>query len=79
MIALIFIIHYVKSVHIRSFYGPIFPAFGLNTKFMEYLFVFSPNARKHEPEKRRIRTLFTQWFFCIFVRKFTRSNLVRVS
>ena len=40
--------HCVKSVHIRSFFGPYFPAFGLNTG-------------KYGPEKLRIRTLFTQW------------------
>ena len=30
------------------FFGPYFPAFGLNTS---YLSVFSPNARKYGPEK----------------------------
>ena len=38
----------MKSVHIRSFSGPYFPAFGLNTW-------------KNGPEKLWIRTLFTQW------------------
>ena len=28
---LVILIHYVKSVHIRRFSGPHFPAFGLNT------------------------------------------------
>ena len=46
--------HYVKSVRIRSFSGPYFPAFGLNFP------VFSPNAGKYGPGKLRIRTLFTQ-------------------
>ena len=49
--------HCVKSVRIRSFSGPYFPAFGLNTP---YLSVFSPNTGKYRPEKLRIRTLFTQ-------------------
>ena len=44
-------LHCVKSVHIRSFSGPYFPAFGLITKRCEYLSVFSPNAGKYAPEK----------------------------
>ena len=39
--------HCVKSVRIRSYSGPYFPAFGLNT---EYLSVFSQNAGKYGPE-----------------------------
>ena len=39
----------MKSVGIRSFSSPYFPAF-----------IFSPNSGKHGPEKIRIRTLFTQ-------------------
>ena len=54
---LLFITNCVKSVCIRSFSGPFFPAFGLNTP---YLFFFSPNAGKYGPEKLRSRTLFTQ-------------------
>ena len=50
------IAHCVKRVRILSFYGPYFPAFG----YTSYLSVFSPNAGKNEPEKLRIRTLFTQ-------------------
>ena len=38
-----------KSVRIRSFSGPYFPAF-----------VFGQNLGKHRPEKLQIRTLFTQ-------------------
>ena len=56
--------HCVKSVRIRSFSGPHFPAFGLNTErysVSPYLSVFSPNAEKYGSEKLRIRTLFTQW------------------
>ena len=41
--------HCVKSVCIRSFSGPHFPAT-----------VFSQNAGKYGPEKLRIRILFTQ-------------------
>ena len=38
-------VHYVKSIRIRSYSGPHFPAFGLNMeKYGEYLSVFSPNA-----------------------------------
>ena len=35
--------YWVKSVRIRSFSGPYFPAFGLNTRDTPYLSVFSPN------------------------------------
>ena len=52
--------HCVKSVHIRSFSGLHFLAFGLNTEYPEYLLVFSRNAGKYGPEKLRIRTLFKQ-------------------
>ena len=38
----------MKSVQIRSFSGPYFSAFGLNT---ERHGVFSPNARKYGPGK----------------------------
>ena len=51
----------MKSVRIRSFSGPYFPAFGLNT----YLSVFSLNAGKYVPQKLLIRTLFTQCLFSI--------------
>ena len=47
---------WVKSIRIRSFSGPYFPALGLS--------VFTPNAGKYRPEKLRIKTLFTQ---CIVV------------
>ena len=39
--------HYVKSLHIWSYSGPYFPAFGLNTERYPnagYLSLFSPNA-----------------------------------
>ena len=52
------IYHYVKSVRIRSFSGPCFPAFGLNTERYE---VLSLNAGKYGREKLRMRTLFTQY------------------
>ena len=50
--------HCVKNVPIRSFSGPYFPAFVLNTE--RYLFVLSPNGEKYRPEQLRIRTLVTQ-------------------
>ena len=50
----------MKSVCIRSFSGPYFPAFGLNTERYEYLSIFRPNAGKYKPEKLQIRALFTQ-------------------
>ena len=45
----------MKSVHIRSFSGPHFPAFGLNREKYFYLFIFGPNAGEYRPEKFRIR------------------------
>ena len=39
----------VKSVRIRSFSGPYFPAFWLNTPY-PYISVFSPNMGKYRPE-----------------------------
>ena len=54
--------HSVKSVLIRSFSGPYFPAFGLDTGICSpYLFLLSPNAGKYGPEKFQIQTLFTHW------------------
>ena len=50
--------HCVKNVRIRSFSGPYFPAFVLNTE--RYLFVLSLNGEKYGPEQPRIRTLVTQ-------------------
>ena len=43
------------------FLAPIFPHSGWIRRDTEYLSVFSPNAGKYEPEKLRIRILFTQW------------------
>ena len=40
--------HCVESVCNRSYSGPSFPAFGLNTE--RYLSVFSPKAGKFGPE-----------------------------
>ena len=63
-------IHYVKSIRIRSFSGPYFLAFGLNTEWIqkdtEYLSIFSPNAGKCGPEKLLMRALFTH---CLFLLK----------
>ena len=54
--------HCVKSVCIRSFSGPYFPAFRLNTERLEtpYPSVFSPNGGRCRREKLQIWTLFTQ-------------------
>ena len=50
--------HCVKSVRIRSFFGPYFPTFGLNTKRYEVsLSVLSPNAGKYGSEKLQKWTL----------------------
>ena len=39
--------HYMKTVRTRSYAGPHFPAFGLNT---ERYRVFSPNTGKYGPD-----------------------------
>ena len=49
--------HCIKSVPMRSYSGPYFPAFELNT---EYLSVFTLNAGKCQPEQLRIPTFFTK-------------------
>ena len=54
-------IHCVKKARIRSFSGPYFPAFGLNTDIS----AFSPNAGKYGPEKLRVRKLFTEWLIIV--------------
>ena len=43
-------LHCMKSDRIRSFSGPYFPAFGLNTPCLS---VFSPNAGKYGPENSK--------------------------
>ena len=62
--------HWVKSVHIRSFFLPYFLAFGLNTK-TEYLSVNWQNAEKCGPEKLRAWTLFTHCVIYTFLSTFT--------
>ena len=54
----------IKSVHIRSFSDPYFPAFRHSNWIRRdtlYLSAFSPNTGKYGPEKLRIRPFFTQW------------------
>ena len=66
--------HCVKNVHIRSFSGPYFATFALNTKDKEYFSVFSPNAGKCRPGIPLWRTIFMEWFLvsCIlFLFKFS--------
>ena len=57
--------HCVKWVHIRSFSGPYFPVFRLNTKGYSYHSVFGQNAKKYRPGKLQIGILFTQWILCL--------------
>ena len=52
--------HCVKSVRIRTFSGPYFPALALNTERYGEILRISPNAGKYGQEKLRIRTIFTQ-------------------
>ena len=48
-----------KSARIRSYSGPYFPAFGLNTKRYGVSLRIQSEWGKYTPEKLRIRTLFT--------------------
>ena len=45
--------YWVKSVRIRSFSGPYFPAFGLNTRDTPYLSVFSPNLENTDQKNSK--------------------------
>ena len=42
--------HYVKSVGIRSYYGPYFPAFGLNTERFSYSVQMRENTDRNNSE-----------------------------
>ena len=55
-------LHRVKSVRIRSYSGPHFPAFVLDTERYGVSPVFSLNAGKCEPELLRMRALFMQCY-----------------
>ena len=55
------VLHWVKCVCIRSFGGPYFPVFGLNTERYGVYLRLSPNVGKNGPEKLQIRTSFTQY------------------
>ena len=58
--------HWIKSVHIWSFSGPHFLAYGLTTeRYGEYLSVFNSNAGKYGPEIFGIRSLFTLIFISL--------------
>ena len=52
--------HCVKSVCIRSYSGPCFHAFGLNTEGYSESLRISPNVGKYRPEQLRIQTLFAE-------------------
>ena len=51
--------HCVKSVRIRSFSGPYFSAFGLNTERYGVSLCTQSKCGKDGPEKLRIGALFT--------------------
>ena len=59
---LLFSVHQVslrEKCPYSEFFGPYFPAFGLNTRDTK----FSPNAGKYGPEKLRTLTRFTLFLF----------------
>ena len=49
----------MKSVRVRSFSGPYFPAFGLNTEIYSASIRIQSTYGKNGTEKLRIRTFFT--------------------
>ena len=61
-------LHCVKSVLIRSFSGPYFPTFGLNTEIHRVNLRFQFEYGKTRTRKLRIRALFTKrWWININV------------
>ena len=62
LLAFLFVLHCVKSVRIRSFSGPYFPAFRLNTERHGLSFRIQSECGKYGPEKRQLRTPFTQCY-----------------
>ena len=68
------IYYWMKSVRIRSFSGPHFPAFGLNTeRYGVSLSLFIPNEGKYGPEKLQIQTLFMH---CILIEYLFKAAIV---
>ena len=55
------LIHCVKSVQIRSFFGPYFPVFGLNTKIYGVNLRNQCEYRKIQTRKNSIFGHFMQW------------------
>ena len=61
------ITHCVKSVHIRSYFGPHFSR--ISRIWTDYGEIYSVQMReKYRPELLRIRTLFRQWRYIVSVR-----------
>ena len=52
------VLHFVKSVGIRSFSSQYFPAFGLNTERYEVSLRIQSKCGKYGPENLQIRALF---------------------
>ena len=61
-VKLVKVLHCVKSVHIRTFSGPNFPAFGLKTEIYSLNLRIQPECGKIRSEKLGIQTLFTQCY-----------------
>ena len=68
--AMPFLLGNVWSVHIRSFSGPQFPAFGLNTERYGVSFHI-------QSKRRKLRTLFTRWhwFPCEIIQNFLVNSV----
>ena len=45
------VFHCVKGIRYRSFSGPFFLTFGVNTEIYRVMSIFSPNVEKYGPEK----------------------------
>ena len=73
--------YYVKSVHIRSFSGLYFPAFGLRTERYSVSLCIHPNMRKYGLEKFQIWTHHpvnvAKAAFCYFILAKRKENLAQ--
>ena len=59
-------LHSLKSVSIRSFFCPVFSC--IRIKYRYFLYVFSPNTGKYEPEKTPyLETFHAVQIFCKFL------------
>ena len=68
--------HCVKNVHIRSYSGPYFPAFGLNTERSPYSVQVREKTDQTNSEYRHFSR--SIWFYVVF-RRHTMEHLLNIS